>query len=477
MLFAFVMRTMWLNHTLFFGWEQGRDFIKLNEIAHGDLILVGPKTDINGVFHGALSYYIPLVPFLVFAGSPYYVLLSYIVLHVVSFVFLYLSAARLFSKKVGILSVFLYSISYSAIIYSQWLSNPNLVPAFVIFYLYFLIMSEEKPYFLIVAALVWGVVFHLLVVVAISLVPATIFFLYLKRIRITKQLALCVVLVVVAILSPYMLFEYKNRFIMTRSFLADDRSFGNFFVSGLSVIDQFINEVVDSIFPFSPRLGFVTFVLVLFSAVRSRAKSQSSLIVFSFLFAMPLMFMFVADAPLRHFYITVPIFVSLVSAYVIDILWHAHKERISLVILSTLVIGNLFTYISRIPESKSNFIHHAQHTYLGDMQAVIDYVYTDAKGTEFTYDYYSVPYWKEDAWIYLFQWYGKQKYGYAPAVDRTNEQRSSVYYTIIEPNESVPVHLDNWYGEYKKDSELIATFTSGKLKVEKRRERIKHNET
>ena len=54
-----------------FGFEQGRDAYRITHLIHGkDLFLVGPKTDIAGIFHGAWYYYLMALPYFVGRGSP-----------------------------------------------------------------------------------------------------------------------------------------------------------------------------------------------------------------------------------------------------------------------------------------------------------------------------------------------------------------------------------------------------------------------
>ncbi len=469
-LVAFSLRISWLKDNLFFGWEQGRDFLKMKEILAGDLVLLGPKTDIPGVFHGALSYYIPLIPFSVFGGDPYLVLLTLIGANSIAIYFLYKSVEDLFSKRVAILSTLFYAVSYSSIVYSRWLSNPNLVPALTIFYFYFLVKAKKNWIYLIFAAISWGVMVHLMVVVPLSLVIPTFMYLYYEKIKISMPKAVGIGFVLFATLSTYLVFEARSGFLMVKSLLAN-QSGEKFWLSSISFIDQFLNEVVDNIFPFSPRISFLVFMAVIIYAIYLAKNLNRIVIVLLFLFSVPILFIFVSDAPLRHFFISTSIFISITVAIVVDVLMKSKKKVVAWTLVSVVVVGNLYTAFARLPETKANFIHHAQRTYLGDMKNLLDYAYIDADGERFTYDYYSVPYWKEDAWIYLFQWYGKGKYGYAPSIDRTNVDRSEIFYTFIEPNETTEVHLNNWYGEYKKDLELLDTYESRKLKVEKRTER------
>lgn len=468
---AFFLRTFLLEESLFFGWEQGRDFLKLQEIVSGDLVLVGPKTDINGVFHGALSYYIPLVPFILFQGSPYLVATSYVFVNSTAIIFLYKATESEFDKKTGLTASFLYAISYSSIIYARWLSNPNLVPALVILFFFSLTKIKRHRLYLILAAVCWVIIFHLLVVVAVVLILPSLAYLYQERIKLSLGSLFSAFAAIFVGLSTYLIFETGNDFIMTRNLIVYAKEGSKLSGGDLSFVDQFLKEVSDSLFPASARVAFLIFSVILFYVIRKSVEKKANLLVLAFLFSSPATFLLLGKSPLRHFYIATPIFISIVVSFIVVQLFRKGNKTFGFVLLGTIVLGNLFAYKDRLLVNKANFIHHAQRTYLGDMRRLIDHVYQDAGGKEFTYDYYSMPYWKEDAWIYLFQWYGKGNYGYAPHIDRTNVDRTEIFYTFIEPNETVPVHLDNWYGEYKKDLVLIDTYKSGKLRVEKRSEK------
>lgn len=94
---------------------------------------------------------------------------------------------------------------------------------------------------------------------------------------------------------------------------------------------------------------------------------------------------------------------------------------------------------------------------------LLDYVYNEAGNKPFSYDYYSVPYWRNESWEYLFSWYGAKKYGYTPQKDRTQ-----VFYVFIEPEEKLNYQKDQWYKGLEENSEFIDKKISGKLTAEKR---------
>lgn len=70
---AFFLRFYLLSQNLFFGPEQGRDFLVIKDIVvNHKFTLIGSKTDIEGVFHGPFYYYLSSIPFLISRGSPFF---------------------------------------------------------------------------------------------------------------------------------------------------------------------------------------------------------------------------------------------------------------------------------------------------------------------------------------------------------------------------------------------------------------------
>src|SRR3989344_2781590 len=107
---SIVLRSYNISYNLFFGPEQGVDFLKIKEIAV-DLhpVLVGAKTDIGGVFHGPIYYYLSVLPFVISQGDPVFILYFFIVLNSASVFLIYLLGKDLFNKRVGLLSSILFT--------------------------------------------------------------------------------------------------------------------------------------------------------------------------------------------------------------------------------------------------------------------------------------------------------------------------------------------------------------------------------
>src|SRR3989338_4096209 len=57
--------------TVGYTFDQGRDFLKAAEIIRDrNITFIGPTTGIQGLFHGAWYYYLLVLPFLLFKGTP-----------------------------------------------------------------------------------------------------------------------------------------------------------------------------------------------------------------------------------------------------------------------------------------------------------------------------------------------------------------------------------------------------------------------
>jgi len=458
---AFLLRTAWLEHNLFFGWEQGRDFLKLQEVASGDLVFIGPKTDLEGVFHGALSYYLPLPFFVVFAGNPFMVSLAYIFVNCAAIVFLYLGVREILGKRVASLACVLYAVSYSLIIYSRWISNPNLVPALVILFFYSLVKSRDNNRMLVLAAIFWSVIFHLQVVAAVALFVASVVFLFAEKGRVNRKWLFMSLVFVVLILLPYVLFDFKNQHILLEGIRRNFLTGGALGVDRFSFWDEMRNEVVDGIFPSAKNFALVVFWGALVIALLVTLKNKTSRLPLLFALSAPIIFFVAGLRPLRHFYVTLAVFLPVIVAVSAGWLWERGRV-LSVLFVGLVVVGNLIAVWQRLPESKANFIHHSQRTYLGDMLNLLDYMYEDADGGKIAYNYYTFPYWLPQAWLYLFDWYGEEKYGYQPV-----EERGSPMYTISEPNEREVVHKENWHKEFEKDMDLVWGRDFGQLTLEK----------
>ena len=127
------------------------------------------------------------------------------------------------------------------------------------------------------------------------------------------------------------------------------------------------------------------------------------------------------------------------------------------------MVLSLFVWGKFLPENEGVFFQAGQRLFkYSDMLAVIDWIYQDAQGENFSLHPFTIPYFSDDAWRYLFSWYGERKYGYLPT------EPTKIFYTIYQPSEGQPWFLDSWLEKEEKRGKKIKEVKFGVIGVERR---------
>ena len=462
LILAFILRILWLDQNLFFGFEQGRDLLAVRQIATlEDIKLIGPNTDIQGIYHGALSYYL-LLPFYILGfGNPFLIIALLIVVNVAAIIFLYKAVTILQDARTAFVSCLFYALSYSAIIYSRWLSNPNLISPLTILIFYCLARAIKDKRFLIAVAVIWTTIFHLSLASAGILTLPILTFIVFYRIRLNLKVILTSITAGVFIFSPYVIFDFKHGHLLSNNLHKLVAVVGE--AKNLINLDQFLNEAQANIILANRPASLLLFLLIVLNLLWLARTNKFARVTAAFLFFPPFTFYFAGILPLRHVFIFTPIFMSISMAIFFRYLTRWRIQYVHNTLLGFLILVSIWELFFSLSRGKNNFLQHSQRTFLGDEKRLIDYVYRDAKGEKFSYDDFTVPYWKSEAWQYLFQWYGKGKYGYLPEPNRTN-----TFYVLIEPDENQPIFQKNWHRDLDKFSRVVDKYQSGSLTLEKR---------
>jgi hypothetical protein len=118
---------------------------------------------------------------------------------------------------------------------------------------------------------------------------------------------------------------------------------------------------------------------------------------------------------------------------------------------------------------------------LSDQKKVIDLIYQEAKGKKFTVNALTMPYKIKTTWAYLFNWHGKQKYGYLPfwggedvpgfaGALPASDSRDYVRFAIYEPNRGIPEELRQEFTDSENGYSLpLLKKEVGLFVIEKRR--------
>ena len=113
---AIFLRVFNVKNTLLFHFDQGYHGLAIREIWENRSIkLLGHKTDVEGIYHGSIFYYLMLPLYLLSSWNPAGVSMGLALLDGLSAVFIFLAAKKLFDEKVGLIAALFYAVSYSAI--------------------------------------------------------------------------------------------------------------------------------------------------------------------------------------------------------------------------------------------------------------------------------------------------------------------------------------------------------------------------
>lgn len=457
---GFLARTLFLPENLFFGFEQGRDALVVKEILGGKLTLLGPKTDIEGLFHGPLFYYLIAIPYFFGQGSPVVVSFFLIFLSSLGIPLIYFLAKSLFNHRVGILAAIFYTFSYGSIVFSRWLANPVLAPVFVMLLVLSLVEIKKDQRYLLLLAVSLAAIIHFEVVAAIFLLPAVVIYWWWERLPKPgiKYLSLSFLLFLV-LLSSYPLFEIRHNFLQTTalvSFLVSLKQEGIGNPDDLiKVLHLYFDEFTLFLTPFLS-LG-VILLLLAFVLLRQR-------LLFLWLLTTPLIMLIFSRFALSHLFLALgPAFIIL-TAYLVDFLLRKNLPVLGWSLTILVLIINLVALFAFLPQNRGVFFQAGQRLFkYGDMLRTVDYIYQEAKGEKFSIHPFTIPYFSDHGWRYLFLWYGRKKYGYLPA-----EVGSRTFYTIYQPSEGQPWFLSSWLNKEEDQGKLIKKRQFGVITIEKR---------
>ena len=475
------LRLAKLDENLFFSYEQGRDLLVVKKISEGSLTLIGPRTSIEGIFHGPFYYYLMLPFYLIFSGNPLGVMTPFILFGAGCIWLSYLVGKTFFNSSVGIIAALLFAVSSEAIVYSRWLSHPPLAIFFTLLLflsVYKIISGQSK--FLILAVFAFALLFQTEIVAALFLLPALLFILFLFKPEIKeRKIKIFSFLLGLTLFSPYLLFDFRHQFLMSKSFfrfLSSREEIYRFPIGETlrMIYGRYLDEFSLLVLPerkiFTGVLIVLIFLLLIIKIIKSgwfSKKEVGGKLLFYWLISVPLLGLFFwGGFHLKHYFVGVVPAMILGTAFLIDRLIAKKALRlIGILLLIFLLLSNLSRWRNELLVNREIFYLMTQKaSLLGGEKKVIDYIYSEAGEEEFSWQAFAIPYEMEHAWEYLFWQYGKRKYNYLPA---HTSNRPGYFYLILEPGGDQAYRLrwiENKIGQEKPikkaeiDSILVQTY-------------------
>lgn len=466
-LLGFLFRLIYFKEATF-GWDQARDAFQAINIWQGDFIkIIGPSTsELPGLHHGSFYWYL-ISPFYFFSrGNVYVVRLFLIFLNLVGIFIIYHIASELFkNKSVILLSSFLFAISFEAIQYGRWLSNPS--PAILTIPLTFLglwYVINGKKWGTSLTLISWAFSVHFqffLVYQIILIAPVLIWFYKTKSFKLTKEDFIGFFGGFVVLL-PFFIAEIKFQFQGLKSFthLFEGqeflRSYSEIF---FKFFDRIVFNFYLNVFGINLFLaGLFTTIIIALTVIYIHKRKNKKELIFLGIWLFSPMLVFSFEKAYAYFVTIGNLFPTIILAsFFLSKLGDKIKPRkiYYLVLIIFLSLSQMILILNQNKTGESLFSVQKKMI-LSDELRVLDYVYQESGGKPFVINTITNPLFINTTWAYLFNWYGKSKYGYMPSwggypqggqfgsnvkFAHIEDHRNLDFYLIIEPQPGIPEHI------------------------------------
>jgi 4-amino-4-deoxy-L-arabinose transferase-like glycosyltransferase len=425
---ALLLRVINLKDNVLFAYDQARDAQRIfNMVYKGDIKIVGPETDIQGIFNGPLLYYV-LAPIYFFSHfNPNAAALFFVLVNVGTILLVYWATKILFKKDgVALLASLLWAFSYEQGFFARYISNasPMSTTTTIFFIGLALFFLRKKQYGLPLSAIGLALAIHCNFYFIYLFLFYPLCFAFFKQ-RPTIKTLLWTTTALVMLLSPWIITELKWKFVGTRSLLAyflnqgvTAATSGNplSFLWGMCL--RYYERISQGIyFSFIPNKP-VGFLLIFGSLVYLVTKKRSAPIVFLSLWVLNTFPLFAFKSGVHSVEaINGSIFVPLTILVSLGIFELQRIKIYNISFVSILCISGIVIY-GFISYSNNNFIPNSIHTgvpsLLKNAKRSIDYTYEKAQKKDFGICAVSEPLFMNTVWGFLYSTYGKQKYGYLP---------------------------------------------------------------
>lgn len=487
---AYFLRVLFLpNFSLTFGYDQARDALHVLQILSGDLKILGPPSSTPGLYHGVFYFYFLAPAYFLGQGSPI-VAAYWVAFWNALTIFLVFFLGYFLTKRVsvGLLSAFLFAISFEATQYAIWLSNPT-IAAWTVPLAYlglWLWLKDGRRLGPILAGVGLGLSIQADIFLAYH-IPSFMLLFFLSRRKIWREEVISFFIALLLALSPMIISEIKFGFrslngivylLTSGDKLVSSYGFGDFIVLYFNQLGKVFSY---NLFPFNVGYGSAFVLVLLFCALSLWFRQKT----FSWNIFLPVWILshatVVTIGGISTPFLLVgigPAVLILTSIFLIR-WWKSKKKILTITILLLIALSNLKTILKE-NQNGSTIFAIQKDMILKKQLAAIDYTYQQAHSEMFSINTLTSPLWINIVWAYLYKWYGLPQYGYIPqwhGKDQVGqldslpsvEESTKLYFLIIEPLGGIPQrYLKQTIAEEDAVSEFLEEKNFGEIRVQKR---------
>lgn len=267
--------------------DVARDFLLLQELDHKKIVLIGPRSSTNNLFHGPIWTYINYPAYVFGNGDPVIVAWFWVGLGIVFLISSFLMVKKLFGVFPAFAFILLTSIQMALHINGLFHSEATFFLIPTLFFTICMYVKNKKKLFLILHLLTLSMLIQLEIGVGLQflILSSLIIVFFIYKHKLWKHLLTFSLIPI--FLSNLIIFDLKNEFRMTKAIFSTGGSL-KFFMPFESWLENRINNTVSlQLFNNSPNSIFVyvVFVLVVFTTILLiKNKSKYRNIYFLFLF-------------------------------------------------------------------------------------------------------------------------------------------------------------------------------------------------
>lgn len=469
---AVFLRFLYFPDNIYFGFDQARDAFATREILNGHLKLIGPPTSFEGLRHGVLYYYLYAPFYWIGKGDPSLLSAFLRIVNAVGVIPIFAITTILFNKYVGLISAWLFAVSFEQTQFAIYLNHPSFaVISILLMYLGLsLLIFRKNSFGLIIALLGLGLSIQFEFILIYLFIPFIIILLIFRKSipRISRQALFLGFTTFLLTIATFIIAEIKFSFrsanlLPQLLFGHNEKSLYRIISTYLFEMGQVIKFNLTRIIQIKLSAGLIVLLSFLF-ALTSKTKKQAIFLGIWFFSGVIVYFVTGGEdlnVDIIQYHPNVGLSLSLIIfiSYLLYILGKKTHFLVSLTVIILVSLAN-FSFIQKVnPYGSMPEINAQSFMLLSDEKKVVDYIYQDSEYKPFAVKAVTLPYIINTTWSYLFEWYGKQKYGYLPVwsgknalgypgnlvVEEAQQKLPERRYLIIEPVRGIPRHLINDY--------------------------------
>lgn len=440
--------------------DIGRDFLLLQELDQKKIVLIGPRSNTQGVFHGPLWTYINYPAYLIGVGNPVMVAWFWVILGFIFLLSTFFILRKLFGTLESLLGISLLSTYLVPHINSVFHAEVNffLIP-FFLYTIHRYLQTKEAKY-LAFHIIILTAFFHLNIGVGILFIMLSgiLILAFIAKNRLWKHFVAFIILPIGV--SNFIAFDFRHGFGMAKALfnLGGNSAF-------LVPVNEWVNDrlrntvslqlLAKNIEPLSVLIFVLVIIFTLIHIKKNTKQKPFLLLILFYYFGYMLLSYFNKGVILYHYiYLLVPI----TMIWLIALSKGVSRLVFIPVILLVLFLNFNFTN-GYIDDMKNNFIGKKLDSWTS-LKKIAQTVIEKQKGKEFGYFVYS-----PDAYAYQQRY--AMLYSFKAAHIKAFEygKKSTTYVIASPPPENNPYMGHQWWIENKANIKAkpveVKSFTSG----------------